>query len=64
MESYQPDNEMLLRWLNGELSEEELHRWEGSDSHRRWLALQAALERGAPPPMDKEAALKRLYRPK
>ena len=61
MESYQPDNEMLLRWLNGELSEEELHRWEGSDSHRRWLALQAALERGAPPPMDKEAALKRLF---
>ena len=60
MEPFQPDNEMLLRWLNGELSGEELRRWEGSESHRRWQALQAVLERGAPPPMDKEAALEQL----
>lgn len=60
MEPYQPDNEFLLRWLDGELSEEELGRWQGSESHRRWQAVQAALERGAPSPMDKEAALERL----
>ena len=51
---------MLLRWLNGELSEEALNRWEDSDSRRRWQAVQSALERGALPPMDKETALKRL----
>ncbi|MCO6478716.1 MAG: FecR family protein [Phaeodactylibacter sp.] len=60
MEPYQPDNEFLLRWLDGQLSEEELGRWQGSESHRRWQAVQAALERGAPPPVDKEAALERL----
>lgn len=60
MENFQPDNEFLLRWLGGELSEEELRRWQGSRSHRRWQALQAALERGAPPPMDQEAVLERL----
>lgn len=60
MEPYQPDNEFLLRWLGGELSEEELRGWQGSESHRRWQAVQAALERGAPGPLDKEAALERL----
>lgn len=60
MEPYQPDNETLLRWFNGELSQEELRRWEGSEAYRRWQAMQAALERGALPPVDKEAALERL----
>lgn len=60
MEPQQPDNDILLRWLNGELSGEELRRWESSEGYRRWQSVQAALERGAPRPMDHEAALARL----
>ena len=60
MEANKPDTDILLRWFNGELSREELSRWEDSESYRRWQAARAILERSALPPMDKDAALKRL----
>lgn len=55
-----PDNNFLLRWLNGELSEPERMEWEGSEAYPKWEAMSQSLRQAALPPMDKDAAYARL----
>ncbi len=55
-----PDNEFLLRWLNGGLSAEEQREWEASEAYPQWEAMSGILRRAALPPADKDAAYARL----
>ncbi|MCB0570964.1 MAG: FecR domain-containing protein, partial [Phaeodactylibacter sp.] len=55
-----PDNDFLLRWLNGGLTEAERLEWEASEAYPRWEAMARSLKASALPPLDKDAAYARL----
>jgi ferric-dicitrate binding protein FerR (iron transport regulator) len=55
-----PDDQFLLRWMNGELNEQEEKEWKASEGYRQWQRIQVALKRRALPGMEKEKAYREL----
>ncbi|MCI4668741.1 MAG: FecR family protein [Bacteroidia bacterium] len=55
-----PDNTFLARWLNGELSEEEIRAFEGTEDHAELERLMKGVDKLAPQPFEGQALLSKI----